>query len=316
MSIAVDNKINSFNKVAVIGGGTIGSSWAALFLAKGLSVSLVDPDPGSEARARTLITNVWPDLLSLGLATAPINWSLFEFGSNLEQAVANADFVQENGPELEDFKISLFAQMDAVAPENTILASSSSGLLMSKIQSKCQRPQRCVIGHPFNPPHLIPLVEVVGGAKTSMVFIDTAMDFYKWLGKSPIKINKEVTGHIANRLQGAVWREAIYLAQQGVASLEDIDKAISEGPGLRWSVFGPSMTFNLGGGSGGMAHFLDHLQEPVKSWWASLGDVDLNEETRALLLEGLEKASAGRSIDELVKHRDQTLLRILAAKYQ
>lgn len=301
--------------ITVVGGGTIGSSWAALFMAYGLNVIISDPDPAIESKSKSLITRSWSALQALGIAKQDVNWSSLSFEPDVQLAVSNAEFVQENALENEDFKIKLFAQMDAAAPVDTVLASSSSGLIMSRLQSQCAHPERCVIGHPFNPPHLIPLIEVVGGDQTDNKSINKAMDFYKSVGKSPIKLNKEVTGHIANRLQAAVWREAIYLAQQGVASLGDIDRAISEGPGLRWAIYGPNMTFNLGGGDGGMAHFLDHLQEPIKSWWASLGDVDLNDETKQVLLDGLAQESAGRSMNDLVQHRDKLLLRILAAKY-
>jgi 3-hydroxyacyl-CoA dehydrogenase len=171
-----------------------------------------------------------------------------------------------------------------------------------------------VIGHPFNPPHLIPLVEVVGGQQTSPDTIARAMAFYRRVGKHPIRINKEVVGHVANRLQAAVWREAIHLALENVASVEDIDAAMSQGPGLRWAVFGPHMTFHLGGGQGGMGHFLDHLKGPVQSWWDDLGDARLDEVTRAALLAGLEQESAGRSIDDLAAERDAAIIRILAAR--
>lgn len=304
-----------YRNIAVIGGGTIGASWSALFLAKGLNVTVCDPAPDAEPGLKKLVQNAWPALQQLGVATADVPWAALSFTDDINTAVGNADFVQENAPEKLDFKIDLFAQMDQAAPADTILASSSSGLIMSQIQSQCNHPERCVIGHPFNPPHLIPLIEVVGGQKTTDTYIDQAMDFYRLVGKSPIRINKEVTGHIANRLQAALWREAIYLAVENVASLEDIDKAISEGPGLRWAIFGPHMTFNLGGGQGGMAHFIDHLKDPVQSWWDSLGDADLEESTRQILLKGLADQSAGRTIDDLVTQRDQTLLRILAAKY-
>lgn len=313
---APDTEAGAIRNVAVIGAGTIGASWAALFLAHGLAVTLSDPAPAAEAAARTLIGQAWPTLVSLGSASDDVPWSSLRFEPRLEAALAEAEFVQENAPEREDFKIDLFARMDAAAPARTILASSSSGLIMSRLQSRCRHPERCVIGHPFNPPHLIPLVEVVGGKQTSAEAMERAMAFYRRAGKRPIKINKEVTGHVANRLQAAVWREAIHLALEGVASVEDIDAAMTQGPGLRWAVFGPHMTFHLGGGQGGMGHFLDHLKGPVQSWWDDLGDARLDDATRRVLLDGLEQESHGRTITDLAGERDAAIIGILAAKKQ
>lgn len=306
----------AIRNVAVIGAGTIGASWAALFLAHGLNVTMCDPATGADTSARALINQAWPTLTALEFARGDVPWTALRMDANLETALADAEFVQENAPEREDFKIDLFARMDAAAPPHAILASSTSGLIMSRLQSRCEHPERCVIGHPFNPPHLIPLVEVVGGEKTSPDAIERAMAFYRRVGKHPIKINKEVTGHVANRLQAAVWREAIHLAMEGVASIEDIDAAMAQGPGLRWAVFGPHMTFHLGGGQGGMGHFLDHLKGPVQSWWDDLGDARLDDTTRRALLDGLEQESRGRSINDLASERDVAIIRILAAKKQ
>lgn len=302
------------SRVAVIGAGTIGASWAALFLAHGLQVTVSDPLPDAGPGLRTLIGQAWNTLVALGVAPQDVPWSSLDLQPDPAAAVAQADFVQENAPEREALKTDLFARMDEAAHPDAILASSSSGLLMSRLQSRCRRPERCVIGHPFNPPHLIPLVEVVGGQQTSADTIARAMAFYRRVGKHPIRINKEVVGHVANRLQAAVWREAIHLALENVASVEDIDAAMSQGPGLRWAVFGPHMTFHLGGGQGGMGHFLDHLKGPIQTWWDDLGDARLDEATRAALLAGLEQESAGRSVDELAAERDAAIIRILASR--
>lgn len=301
-------------RVAVIGAGTIGASWAALFLAHDLQVTVSDPLPDAGSGLRTLIGQAWNTLVALGVAPQDVPWSSLDLQPDLATAVAQADFVQENAPEREALKTDLFARMDEAAPPEAILASSSSGLLMSRLQSRCRRPERCVIGHPFNPPHLIPLVEVVGGQQTSADTIARTMAFYRRVGKHPIRINKEVVGHVANRLQAAVWREAIHLALENVASVEDIDAAMSQGPGLRWAVFGPHMTFHLGGGQGGMGHFLDHLRGPIQTWWDDLGDARLDEATRAALLAGLEQESGGRSVDELAAERDAAIIRILASR--
>lgn len=303
---------SAIERVAVVGGGTIGASWAALFLSRGLQVTLTDPAPGAEAIVRERIAHAWenlPEILPHALTPQDLR-----FEADLERGLAGAQFVQENAPEREAFKIELFQRMDALLPPEVIIASSSSGLLMTRVQSACAHPERCLIGHPFNPPHLIPLVEVVGGERTSPAAMDAAMAFYKAIGKYAIRLHKEVPGHIANRLQAALWREATHLAAEGVASVADIDAAISQGPGLRWALFGPHMTFNLGGGEGGMNHFLDHLWEPMQKWWDDLGNPQLTDELRTLLVQGVNAEAQGRSIAELARERDQRLLALLAMK--
>ena len=206
-------------RIAVIGTGTIGASWAAIFLARGLDVAASDPSPEGEAFARRFIANAWPTLDKLGWVASGASPDRFSFHMDPAAAAAGADFVQESGPEREDLKIKLFATIDAAAPPETVIASSSSGLLISRVTVACKHPERCIIGHPFNPPHLIPLVEVVGGARTSPTAIDKAMAFYRAIGKHPIHIKKEVKGHVANRLQAALWREAVSLVADGVVSV-------------------------------------------------------------------------------------------------
>ncbi|HTY67161.1 MAG TPA: 3-hydroxyacyl-CoA dehydrogenase NAD-binding domain-containing protein [Alphaproteobacteria bacterium] len=302
----------SVRRVAVIGAGTIGASWAAYFLSRGLHVTAWDPRPDAETFVRRFISDAWPALSRLGLA-AGADPERVRFAKDAAAAVAGAEFVQENGPEREDLKIELFRALDgAVAPE-IVIASSSSGLLMSRIQEGCRHPGRCVIGHPFNPPHLIPLVEVVGGHKTAPDAVARAMAFYAQIGKEPIHVRKEVKGHIANRLQAALWREAVHLLAEDVASVADIDKAIAFGPGLRWAFMGPNTTFHLAGGEGGMAHFLAHLGTPMESWWADLGAPRLSPEIRKRIVDGVADAVGGRSIPELAAERDRRLLAILAA---
>lgn len=222
--------------------------------------------------------------------------------------------MQENAPEREPVKQALIARIDALLPPNIIIASSSSGLLMSRLQTGCKHPERCVIGHPFNPPHLIPLVEVVGGAQTGPAAIEGALAFYRAIGKWPIHIRREVAGHVANRLQAALWREAVHLVATGIASVADIDAAISEGPGLRWALMGPHLTFHLAGGNGGMAHFLDQLGSPLESWWDELGTPRLTPEIRRALTAGVAKEAEGRDIPALAADRDRFLLDLLALK--
>ncbi|AVG40634.1 3-hydroxyacyl-CoA dehydrogenase NAD-binding domain-containing protein [Achromobacter insolitus] len=301
----------AIRRVAIVGAGTIGASWAALFLARGLEVVVSDPAPDAESLTRARVQAAWPVLAELGHVLPGASADALRFEPELEAALAGADFVQENAPEREDFKTSLFARMDAVLPPHVIVASSSSGLIMSRLQSQCRHASRFVIGHPFNPPHLIPLVEVVGGEQTSADTIDRCIAFYRSLGKYPIRLNKEVPGHIANRLQAALWREAIHLAAENVASVADIDAAVSQGPGLRWALFGPHMTFNLGGGAGGLANFMDHLLGPVQTWWDDLGAPDVTPELQQRLIAGVNAEAGTRSIADLVQARDAQLTALL-----
>lgn len=293
--------------------GVIGASWAAYFLARGLEVSATDPGPGAEERLRQAVEQHWPTLERFGLAGNASPDEL-RFETELEAGLEGADFVQENGPEQEDFKIDLFRRMDAALPEEVILATSSSGLLITRVQSACRYPQRVVLGHPFNPPHLIPLVEVIGGQKTSAQTIERTLAFYTAIGKRPIHPRKEVKGHIANRLQAALWREAFYLVDQGVASVSDIDTAIAYGPGLRWALMGPFLANHLSGGEGGIAHVLAHLGGPIESWWHDLGAPNLTPELCRRVIEGTAEEVGDRTRQSLEGERDALLLDLLRAK--
>jgi 3-hydroxyacyl-CoA dehydrogenase len=302
-------------RVAIIGTGVIGASWTALFLARGLDVAATDVAPGAEERLRQYVAEAWPALEALGLAPGA-SQSRLTFSGDLRQAVAGADLVQENGPERIDFKRALYRDLDAMLPPTVPIASSSSGLTMSEIQQGCEtHPERCVIGHPFNPPHLIPLVEIVGGAKTSEETIRTVTDFYTSLGKRTIRLHKEVPGHVANRLQAALWREIVYLVQEGVVNVADADTAVCWGPGLRWGVMGPTLLFHLGGGQGGIHHFLEQFTGPMTAWWNVLGSPELNQQVSQTIVEGVEAEAAGRSITELATQRDQVLLGLLKLRH-
>ena len=298
-------------RIAVIGAGTIGASWAAYFLARGFEVAAYDPSPNGETFARRFIDNAWPALEQLKVVKPGADRKRFKFFSDPSAAAKGAVFVQESGPEREDLKIELFATLDAAVTADTVIASSSSGLLISRVTAKCKHPQRCVIGHPFNPPHLIPLVEVVGGAKTSPETIAKAMDFYGEIGKYPIHIKKEVRGHVANRLQAALWREAIHLVSEGVVSVADADAAVAYGPGLRWALMGPSLIFHLAGGEGGMTHFMAHIGGPMQSWMDDLGAPQLTPQTQQKIIDGVAREAAGRSIADLQRWRDRKLIEIL-----
>jgi 3-hydroxyacyl-CoA dehydrogenase len=300
-------------RVAVIGTGTIGASWTALFLARGLHVVATDPAPRAESLLRQRVEAAWPVLERLGPA-APRAPERLRFVGEPTEAVRDAQFVQENGPEREELKLDLFETLDRAAPSDAVIASSSSGLLMSRLQKACAHPERCVIGHPFNPPHLIPLVEVVGGTATSQATIDRAMAFYAAIGKRPIHIRKEVKGHVANRLQAALWREAVHLVSEGVASVADVDAAIASGPGLRWAQMGPHLTFHLAGGRGGIEHFLAQFSGPIQSWWQDLGTPALTPEVRRKLIEGVAEEAKGRSIAALESERDEHLISLLSSR--
>lgn len=303
----------SIRRVGIVGTGLIGSSWAALFLARGLDVVATDPVPQAEQKLREYVARAWPALTQLGLAK-DASLERLRFNADLKTAVGEVDFVQESGPEREDFKVQLFAELDDLAPAHAILASSSSGLTMSTIQQRCRRPERCVIGHPFNPPHLIPLVEVVGGAATAQDTIERAEKFYTRMGKRTIRLNKEVPGHVANRLQAALWREVVHLVNQGVISVGDADAAVSWGPGLRWGVMGPNLLFHLGGGQGGIEHFMAHLSGPFSRWWDDLGHPVLTPELKDRLIQGVKAEATDRTIAELEKQRDDLLIQLLALR--
>jgi 3-hydroxyacyl-CoA dehydrogenase len=301
----------SINTVAIIGTGVVGASWAALFLAKGLEVVATDVAPDADASLRHFVEAAWPALKRLGLAPGASQSNL-KFAADLATAVKNADFVQENGPERIDFKRKLYRQLDDLLSADVIIASSSSGLTMSAIQSDCpSHPERCVIGHPFNPPHLVPLVEIVGGAKTSEETIQRAFEFYTSIGKRAVRLHKEVPGHVANRLQAALGREVYHLVAEGVVSVADVDTALCWGPGLRWGIMGQVLLNHLGGGEGGIDHFFAQFTGPMTAWWKVLGSPVLTPELQQTLIDGLYAEVGSRSVDELAAQRDEVLLGLL-----
>ncbi|MEX0427285.1 3-hydroxyacyl-CoA dehydrogenase NAD-binding domain-containing protein [Nocardioides sp. DS6] len=300
--------------VAVIGTGVIGAGWAALFLAAGLDVVAHDPSPGAEERLRAAVADAWPSLSRLGLADGARADRLV-FAADTATAVAGAGFVQESGPERMDLKQQLFAALDEAAPAETVIASSSSGLTPSEIQAMCGRhPERVLVGHPFNPAHLIPLVEVVPGRATSDAATATAMAFYRAVGKRPIHVRAELPGHVTNRLQAALWQEAYSLVERGVASVADVDAAISYGPGLRWALLGPLVNQHLSGGSGGMAHTLAHLGPPAEEWMKDLQPARLSPTLVDLLVGGVDEELRNIDEGELVAQRDDLLVALLEAK--
>jgi len=308
MNMTIEKPIR---QVAIIGTGAIGASWAALFLAKGLKVVATDVAPNAEASLQKFIDAAWPALERLGLSEGASRSNL-RFTADLAAAVKDADLVQENGPERIDFKKELYGQLDEMLPPEVIIASSSSGLTMSEIQSGCRdHPERCVIGHPFNPPHLVPLVEIVGGAKTSQDTIERASRFYAAMGKRPVRLHKEVPGHVANRLQAALAREVYYLVAEDVISVADIDTALSWGPGLRWGIMGQMLLNHLGGGEGGIEHFFQQFTGPMTAWWKVLGSPQLTPDVQKKLIDGVHAEVGARTIGELAAERDEILLGLL-----
>jgi len=299
---------SSLASIAVVGAGSIGGSWAALALARGLAVHAADPDPSAEARLRAAVA----DHLA-ALDTGPDALERLQVHTDPAEAVAVVDLVIEAGPERIDVKRELFAALDEAAPADVVLASSSSGFGPSAFQDACRHPERVVVAHPFNPPHLVPLVEVVGGSATSEETIEATMSAMTALGRRPVRVRAELPGHVVNRLQSALWREAYDLVRRGAISVADLDQAVASGPGLRWALLGPIATQHLSGGPGGLAHVLEHLGPPMVGWWDDLGSPELTPELTAQLVGGVADELAGRERDVLAR-RDRALQELLAVK--
>ena len=299
--------MTTIKRVAVIGCGTVGASWAALFLGHGLDVAAYDPSPGAEERLLSFVGHALDQLAELGIREK----GELRFSGDLTDVLGAADFVQENVPEDEALKRRMLADIDALTAEGVIIASSTSALLRSSIVADCKTPRRFIVAHPFNPPHLVPLVELVGDDEN---IVQQAAEFYRTLGRRPVILKREMPGHIANRLSSALYREAVYLVEQGVASVADIDAALCNGPGLRWAVMGPHMTYHLGGGPGGIEHYLAHLGPSQVRRWASLGSPTLSPEVRKQIVEGVAEEAGDRSIQELEERRDRALLEILRSR--
>ncbi|WIV55035.1 3-hydroxyacyl-CoA dehydrogenase NAD-binding domain-containing protein [Amycolatopsis nalaikhensis] len=298
--------------VACVGAGVIGGGWVAHFLAQGFHVRAWDPAPDAEGKLTRLVDAAWPALTSLGLAEGASRDNLV-VTPTLAEAVADATFVQESAPEDLALKQKLLAEIDAATPAGVVVASSTSGYGMTEMQADAATPERLVVGHPFNPPYLIPLVEVVGGERTARWAVEHAAAFYRRVGKTVITMDREVPGFIANRLQEALWREALHMVANGEATVEQIDTAITAGPGLRWPVQGPMLTFHLAGGEGGMAHMLDHFGPSLKSPWTRLDAPELTTALRDAVVEGCEEEAGARTIADLVAERDRAVIAIQRA---
>ena len=302
----------SVRNITCLGAGPIGAGWAASFLAKGYLVTAYLHDMAEENSLRSLIDTAWVSLDSLGLADGATRDNL-RCTSDLAEAVAHADFVQECVPENLALKQSLYAQLGDLVPANVVIASSTSGLPMTDIQARCSSPERTVVGHPFNPPYLLPLVEVVGGAKTDPEAVKWVVDFYRIAGKAPLALNREIPGFIATRLQEAMWREVLHMVSNDEATVEQIDFAIVNGPGPRWAMMGPGLTYHLGGGEGGMAYCLEQFGPALKLPWTRLEAPELTPELRDRLIDGSARIAGDRDYTTLSRERDLGLVGISKA---
>ncbi len=305
--------MRKFERVAVLGTGVIGASWTALFLARGLRVDIYDPAEDAEERVRGYVAGAWPALEQLGLTEIGDPERLTSHGSP-QAAVRNADFVQENVPERLDIKHALFAEVEPHLAPEAIVASSASGLMVREMQKGWRDPSRFLLGHPFNPPHLIPLVELITNELTAEGVLEAAEAFYALIGKVTIRVKREVPGHVANRLQAALWREAIHLVAAGVASVEDVDKAVWAGPGLRWAAMGPHMLFHLGAGPGGMDEFCNRYRDSFHRWWDDLDDLRLDENLSRQLFDGVVDEAAGESVERVAAERDALIVAFLQGR--
>ena len=294
-------------RVSIIGCGTVGASWAALFLAHGHDVTATDPAPGARERLDAFVESARRQLADLGLRGE----GRLRFVAGTAEALEGAEYVQENAPENEVLKRALLAEIDRQAAPEVLIASSTSALVRSAIVADCARPERVLVAHPFNPPHLVPLVEIVAGDAQVAA---RAAALYRGLGRRPVILRREMPGHIANRLASALYREAVNLVAEGVASVADIDAALCHGPGLRWALMGPHLTYHLGGGPGGIAHYLEHLGPSQERRWASLGRPALTPEVRAAIAAGVAAEAGSLGIADLEARRDRALIAILKAR--
>jgi 3-hydroxyacyl-CoA dehydrogenase len=310
----VNGAPSTHGSVGIVGTGVIGAGWAALCLARGLDVVAFDPAPGAAQRLRQAIDDAWPALTRLGLDEGA-DRSRLRFATSVADAVHEAQFVQESGPEDAALKQALLAELDAATPTSAPIASSSSGFAPSRIQQMCTvAPQRVLVGHPFNPAYLIPLVEVVPGTRTDPTVTERCIAFYTRLGMRPVQVRREVPGHLANRLQAALWREAYSLVERGVASVADIDAVVTHGPGLRWALLGPLVNQHLSGGAGGMTHTLAHLGPPTEALMDDLGEPRLTPQLVGQLVDGVDDELRGIDQARMVQQRDELLVLLLQQK--
>lgn len=306
------NHGQAFGRIAIVGAGVIGNGWAARCLAHGLDVVVTDPDPAAEHRMHVAVNTAWQTLEKNSLAEGA-DRSKLHFTTDIEDAVAGADLRQENAPEREQVKRDLIARIDAIADPDAIIASSTSGLLPTTLQADCAHsPSRVIVAHPFNPVYLLPLVELVAGEQTDTEALERAALYYRSINMRPLIVRREVEGHVADRLMEALWREALHLVNDGVATTEEIDAAVVYGAGLRWSLMGTFLTFHLAGGEGGMRHMLHQFGPALKLPWTKLEAPELTDDLIERVAEGCEHQAAGRSVQELEARRDEFLSRLIA----
>jgi carnitine 3-dehydrogenase len=304
--------MTEIRKVALIGAGVIGAGWAARLVLNGIDVALHDPDPEAERKVGEVLSNAeraWRRLLP----DLPERRGRITFGRGLEEAVADADFIQENAPEREDLKRALLARASRACREDVVIASSTSGLLPSRLQAEMRGPERLVVGHPFNPVYLLPLVEICGGERTAEQTKACAAVFYRRLGMHPLILRREVDGFIADRLLEALWREALHLVNDGIATADEIDQAIAYGPGLRWSFMGTFLLYRLAGGEAGMRHFMAQFGPALKLPWTRLEAPELTEGLIERIVAQSDEQAQGSSIRELERRRDDCLVAVLRA---
>ena len=299
---------SDIKKVALVGGGVIGGGWATRCLANGLEVVLTDPRPEARDYVETMVADAWPVLEDAGLVSE--NKGELHFAQDIAQAVQDADFVQENVPEREELKISVHEEISQHAREDVVIASSSSGLLPSRLQARCAHPERLMIGHPFAPVYLLPLVEIVGSEQTSQTAIAKAGAFYRSLGMRPLHVRREIEAYIADRLQESLYREALHLIDQGVATVAEIDAAVTGGPGLRWAFMGTFLAWHLGGGPGGMRHTIEQFGPALELPWSHMKAPELTDELKERIVDGCEVESGARAFDEMERRRDRWLAEI------
>ncbi len=301
--------------VAVIGTGVIGAGWTARILARGLNVVAWDPAPGWQNRLGAALENAWPALCKLGLYPGA-SIERLRHAESMEAACTVAEFIQESAPEQLQLKRDLIAAIDACAGADVVIASSTSGLLPSDLQAGCNRPERVVVGHPFNPVYLLPLVEVLGGRKTAPEAVDRAVAFYTDLGMRPLRVRSEIAGFLSDRLQEALWREILHLVNEDVAGTGELDAAITYGPGLRWAFMGTCLSFHMAGGDGGMRDFMKQFGPALKLPWTKLEAPELTDELIDKLTDGTRQQAAGRTVKELEQLRDDCLIAIMRALQQ
>ena len=307
--------LGRYQNVCVIGAGVIGASWAALFLAHGLRVVVNDPQPDIEATVKDYLAKAAPTLRELGLPHEGLEKNL-SFEPDLERAVTGVDLVQENGPERTEWKQDLWARIEKVVPKHALLLSSSSARPATLQAQKMQDASRLLVGHPFNPPHLIPLVEVVPGEKTDPAAVEDAMAFYTALGKVARVIRKEIGGFVVNRLQRAIFREACFLVKEGVVTIDELDDCVTNSVGLRWAVNGPFSSFYMGGGPTGFHGYFKQFGPGMKASWSNHSPIEYSDEIAQLIIDQGEKAYAGIPMAQMERERDDTQIALLHARAQ